>query len=220
MSYFGKFKNVVNSYPDYLRILCVVRTFSSLAISHIRGYVLRFIYRIQGGKKLKVGKNVALNWTSRIECGKNITIGDFCEVSGKIIIDDNVYIHRNVVLRSFGGYIKIGKCTTINHFACIYGQGGVHIGKFVSIATKVTIVAANHNFEDIGRYIKEQGVSAKGIVIEDDVWIGANAVILDGVKIGKGAIIAAGAVVNRDVDDYAIVGGVPAKMIGSRLRDM
>jgi acetyltransferase-like isoleucine patch superfamily enzyme len=216
ISYFRKFKNVVNSYSDYLKILCLVRTFSSLAISYIRGYILKFIYRIQGGNKLKIGKDVFLHWASRIECGKNVTIGDFCEISGRISLADNVYIHRNVVLKSFEGYIEIGKNTTINPFTCIYGHGTVKIGNLVSIATKTTIVASNHNFSrDIP--IKEQGSNTKGgITIEADVWIGANVTILDGVDIGKGAIIAAGAVVNKNVDDYTIVGGVPAKVIGSR----
>ena len=67
-------------------------------------------------------------------------------------------------------------------------------------------------------YIKEQGVNSKGIVIEDNVWIGASATILDGVTISKGAVIAAGSVVNKNVDKYAIVAGVPAKVIGSRFR--
>ena len=70
----------------------------------------------------------------------------------------------------------------------------------------------------IDMYIKEQGVNSKGIVIEDDVWIGASATILDGVTISKGAVVAAGSVVNKKVDKYAIVAGVPAKVVGSRLR--
>ena len=181
----------------------------------MRGYVCKLIYKIKSGDNLRIGKDVVLTRGS-IECGKNVTIGDFSEIMGKIKISDDVYIHRNNVLRSFGGCIKIGKGTTINPFTCIYGN--VNIGKFVSIATKTTIIASNHNFERIDRYIKEQGVNSKGIVIEDDVWTGANVTILDGVNIRVGAIIAAGAVVNKDVDKYAIVGGVPAKVIGSRLR--
>ncbi len=185
----------------------------------MKGYVFRYLYKIEGGKYLRIGKGVFLTRTT-IECGRSVTIGDFSEIrgTGKVKIADDVYIHRNVVLRPFGGCIQIRKGTTINPFTCIYGSGNVKIGKFVSIATKTTIVAANHNFNRIDMYIKEQGVNSKGIVIEDDVWIGASATILDGVTISKGAVVAAGAVVNKDVDKYAIVAGVPAKLIGSRLR--
>src|SRR5690606_10426864 len=104
--------------------------------------------------------------------------------------------------------------TTINRNCCILAK--VKIGKDCSIAPNVIIVGANHLFKDSSATIKSQGVELKGIIIEDDVWIGANATILDGVIIRKGVVIAAGAVVHKDVDSFSIVGGVPAKIIGKR----
>jgi len=77
-------------------------------------------------------------------------------------------------------------------------------------------VPSNHNFDDLEMPINQQGETKKGISIADNVWIGAGCRILDGVKIGTGAIVASGAVVNKDVPDYAIVGGVPAKLIRMR----
>ena len=87
----------------------------------------------------------------------------------------------------------------------------------MSIAPNVVIIGANHAFADPNKTLKSQGSTSKGIVIEDDVWIATNSSILDGVTIGKGSVVAAGAVVNKDVPPYSVVGGVPAKILKSRL---
>ncbi|MDL2305398.1 acyltransferase, partial [Bacteroides sp. OttesenSCG-928-D19] len=71
----------------------------------------------------------------------------------------------------------------------------------------------NHNFEDVNIPIDEQGVDTLPVVIEDDVWIGANAVILPGVTVGKHSVIAAGSVVSRSVPPYSVCAGIPAKVI-------
>ena len=104
-----------------------------------------------------------------------------------------------------GDYTRIGIHNTI--------IGPVTIGSHVNLAQGITITALNHNFEDKNKRIDEQGVSTKPVVIGDDVWIGANAVILPGVTIGKHAVVAAGAVVTTDVPENTVVGGVPAKVI-------
>jgi acetyltransferase-like isoleucine patch superfamily enzyme len=98
----------------------------------------------------------------------------------------------------------------------VYGHGGITIGNHVRIATHVVIVASNHIFDEPGMLIASQGVTAKGIAIDDDVWIGANAFILDGVHISSGAVIAAGAVVTKDVPSNAVVAGVPARILRFR----
>ena len=85
------------------------------------------------------------------------------------------------------------------------------------IAPHVTLAAGNHNFSNLNVPMLKQGCNSKGgINIEDDVWIGANSVVVDGVTIGTGAVIAAGAVVTKNVPPYAIMAGVPAKKIDSR----
>jgi acetyltransferase-like isoleucine patch superfamily enzyme len=78
------------------------------------------------------------------------------------------------------------------------------------------IIPANHRFDDLERPIHEQGLTRKGIRVEDDVWIGSGSVILDGTVIGAGSVVAAGSVVRGDVAPGEIVGGVPAKRIGNR----
>jgi acetyltransferase-like isoleucine patch superfamily enzyme len=82
---------------------------------------------------------------------------------------------------------------------------------------RVNLLAENHNFSRVDIAIKAQGVTRAGIVIEHDCWLGANCSILAGVRIGQGSIVATGAVVTRDVPPYSIVGGVPARIIKSRL---
>ena len=101
----------------------------------------------------------------------------------------------------------------IGEYTVIRGQGGVTIGDRVYTSPMTQLIAVNHVFDDINRPFIEQGITAQGIVVEDDVWLGSSAVITDGVRIGRGAVIAAGAVVTRDVAPYTVVGGVPARII-------
>lgn len=121
------------------------------------------------------------------------------------VIESYCCINNAVGDVTIGDYSRIGiHCTVI---------GPVCIGHHVNLAQGITVTALNHNFNDTNRRIDEQGITTKPVVIGDDVWIGANAVILPGVSIGSHAVIAAGAVVTSDVEDYTVVGGVPAKVI-------
>ena len=143
-----------------------------------------------------------------------------------IEIGKNVSISPFVVLYASGGKIVIGKETAIGPFTVIYGGKGVKIGENVAISTKVTITSGNHDYIGLsipmGKSAFSQSVFKREIedgftvVIDDNVWVGANAVITDSVHIKTGAIVAAGAVVTKDVEEYDIVAGVPAVVIGNR----
>ncbi len=109
------------------------------------------------------------------------------------------------------GDIIIGDHTRIGIHNTIIGP--VTIGSHVNLAQGITVTALNHNYSDTTKRIDEQGVSTKPVIIGDDVWIGANAVILPGVTIGSHVVVAAGAVVTKDVPENTIVAGVPAKVI-------
>ena len=109
------------------------------------------------------------------------------------------------------GDVVIGDHTRIGLHNTIIGP--VTIGSHVNLAQGITVTALNHNFADITRRIDQQGVATSPVVIDNDVWIGANAVILPGVTIGSHAVVAAGAVVTKDVPGNCIVAGVPAKII-------
>ena len=109
------------------------------------------------------------------------------------------------------GDVTIGDHTRIGIHCTVIGP--VCIGSHVNLAQGITVTALNHNYQDVTQRIDEQGVSTSPVVISDDVWIGANAVILPGVTIGRHAVVAAGAVVTKDVPDYCVVGGVPARVV-------
>lgn len=161
-----------------------------------------------------MGHNTSLRLSGRGEVGCKCHIMDNSSVLGDVKLGDNVFLHENVLVRSFQYKVCIGSNTTINRNSII--EGAVTIGTDVSIAPNVVIVGSNHVFSDSTRTIKSQGAISKGIIIEDDVWIGANATILDGTHIGRGSVVAAGAVVNKNVPPMTVVAGVPAKVIKNR----
>jgi acetyltransferase-like isoleucine patch superfamily enzyme len=115
------------------------------------------------------------------------------------------------------GDVIIGDHTRIGLHCTVIGP--VTIGCHVNLAQGITITALNHSFEDTAKRIDEQGITTKQVIIGDDVWIGTNAVILPGVTVGCHSVVAAGAVVTKDVPDYCIVGGVPAKVIKSLMHN-
>ena len=135
---------------------------------------------------------------------------------GLITIGQASSIHDFCHLYAGKGFIKIGSNCSINPFCLLDGYGGITIGNNVRIANHTTIVSANHNFLDKQKLIRQQGITGKGITIEDDVWIGAGARIMDGITIQKGAVIGAGSVVTKNIKSYSVVVGVPAKTIKMR----
>lgn len=136
---------------------------------------------------------------------------------GSITIGNGTELLYGVILMTYGGHIKIGTNCSINPYTVLYGHGNLTIGNNVLIAGHTLIIPANHIFDSMDIPIAKQGETRKGIVIEDNVWIGSGCRILDGVTIGSGAVIAAGAVVNKNVDPNTVVGGVPARLIKNRV---
>ncbi|MGH8221521.1 MAG: acyltransferase [Woeseiaceae bacterium] len=136
--------------------------------------------------------------------GGSISIGAHCE------------IHEFAMILSYGGNIAIGDHCSLNPFSIVYGHGGVEIGRGVRIAAHTVIIPANHVRGDDAAPSYLRGLSAQGIRIGDDVWIGSGCRILDGVTIGRHAIIGAGSVVVQSVPDGATVAGVPARPVDKR----
>lgn len=154
-------------------------------------------------RRLKIQPDVELRKT-KIRANGSVFIGSGCRIG------------RYCQISPDGGNIYIDENTSINSFSVLSGLGGITIGKYVAIAPRCSIIASNHVFNDSTLPIKKQGLSSKGIVIEDDVWLGIGAIILDGVTIGKGSIVGAGSVVTKNVDPNTIVAGVPARVIKRR----
>ena len=129
----------------------------------------------------------------------------------KFSLGQNSVIESYSCINNAVGDVIIGDYTRIGLHNTIIGP--VTIGSHVNLAQGITVTALNHNFEDTEKRIDEQGVSTNQVTIGDDIWIGANAVILPGVSIGHHSVIAAGAVVTKDVPPHSLVAGVPAKII-------
>lgn len=130
-------------------------------------------------------------------------------------IHKSVAISPNVRIR---GRFEMGEGSSIAQNCSISGESaGVFIGQNVMIASNVVIVAFNHGFESLEEPMCFQKNTEKAVIIEDDVWVASNCTISKGVTIGRGSIIGANSFVNKDVPPFSIVGGVPAKVIKSRI---
>lgn len=140
--------------------------------------------------------------------------GTLIEIGARTLVDSFVKIKPT----GGSGEVVIGADCALNSGIVIYTGNGVRIGDAVLIAANCTLAPTNHAFGDTTRRIRDQGFqpSRGGIVIEDDVWLGAGVVVLDGAHIGKGCVIAAGSVVRGTLEPYSIYAGVPAKRIGPR----
>ena len=186
----------------------------------IRGFLYRLILKMDGMAAIE--NNVRLRFANHITLKNGVYLdqGTYLHAcpNGIDIGEDSIVMHGAVLhVYNFRGLpnagIKIGRDSLIGEYSIIRGQGGVTIGDRVFTSPFTQIIAVNHIFDDPKRPFTDQGITAEGIVIEDDCWLGAGAVITDGITVGKGSVVAAGAVVTKDVPPHSVVAGVPAKVI-------
>ncbi len=182
---------------------------------------------IENGVRLRFASNIRLGRGAYLDqavylhaCPNGIEIGE-----GSFVMHGaelHVYNFRNIPHSG----ICIGCNCLISEYNVLRGQGGITIGDNVYTAPLVQLLAVDHVYDDPARPIIEQGITAQGIVVEDNAWIGTAAIILDGVRVGKGAVVGAGAVVTEDVPPHTVVAGVPAKVVreisgnGTRSREL
>jgi len=186
----------------------------------VRAILYRLILRMDGIAAIENG--VRLRFADRIRLGRNVYLdhGVYLHACpAGIEIGDRSFVMHNAVLHVYNfrdlphAFIRIGRDSLIGEMNVLRGQGGITVGDRVYTAPLVQMLAVNHVYDDPSRPMVDQGITAEGIKVEDDVWIGAGAIITDGVCIGRGAVVAAGAVVTADVPPHTVVGGIPARIL-------
>lgn len=204
----------------------IAQTMGKALPMFLRGLWWRTWFKQASGLIL-VGKGVSIRNPQHIWAGQNLVAEDYCEIQGLsragIHFGNGVTVGRFAMIRPSGYYgrevgigLRIGNNSNIGANCYIGCSGGIEIGENVMMSPGVSLYAENHNFARTDIAMKDQGVTRKAIVIEDDCWLASGSTILAGVRVGRGAVIAAGAVVAADVPPYTIVGGIPAREIGRR----
>lgn len=219
-------KGQSTSIPRYVveqTLMTLLGGLPSLVGIGLRGIAYKVILKAEGVPLIE--HNVRLLNPANIQLGEKVYIDANCYLNalpGGISIGSGTNLMHGTIFHVFNyrdlphAGITVGKNCFFGEYTCIRGQGGVKIGDGVYTGTQVQIAAVNHVFADPNQFIKDQGITADGITIEDDVWLGSGVTVVDGVTIGKGSIIGAGAVVSKSIPPYSIAVGVPAKVIGDR----
>ena len=149
--------------------------------------------------------------------GPQVSLGpDNAPMRGVVVAGLSCELNQGAELNPFGGSIRLADRVWIGPYVVIYGHGGVEIGEWTMVSMHAAIVSSNHAIPGMDRCMRWEKDILLPTKIGRDVWIGANAVILGGVTIGDGAVVAAGAVVTKDVEAGAIVGGNPARLLRKR----
>jgi galactoside O-acetyltransferase len=183
-----------------------------------------FIFWIEGFLRYipgRIGILLRKNWYRiRLNSAENISIGIGCDFvnPGSIAFKGVTLINNNCYFNASGGSIEAGDWVAFNNGVHLNAScgGSIKIGKKCPIGPGVVMRTANHRFDDVTKFIQDQGHECKDIIIEDDCWISANVIIVGGVTIGRGSVIGAGAVVTKNIPPFSVAAGVPAIVIKSR----
>lgn len=154
-------------------------------------------------------------------CGKNLKIADSVVIINpeRLRVGDNVEFFHGVYVQASDTtdiLIEIGDDSHFAPYSVLYGPKGLKIGKGVCVSPHVVLATHGQGYRRVDMPMFQQPISGAPIVIEDDVWIGASAVLTAGVTVGQGSIVGAGAVVTKDVEPFSVVGGVPARLLRKR----
>jgi acetyltransferase-like isoleucine patch superfamily enzyme len=164
------------------------------------------LWATRGSRAVTLGSEVWIHRAARVEIFRG----------GTVQLGSRTCVDSDALLKTFGGWITTADRVYIGPGCVLYGNGGLAVGENTMIGPQTVIVTSNHAFGDPYTPIERQGETGKGVVVGRDVWIGAHVTVLDGVTIGDGSVVGAGAVVTKDVPEWAIVAGVPARRIGQR----
>jgi acetyltransferase-like isoleucine patch superfamily enzyme len=177
------------------------------------------------GRNVVFGANVTIRHPHKIRIGDNVVIDDQCCLDAKgtdnqgITIGEGVFVGRNTILSCKNGDIIVEDKANLGFNCEIFSASRVRIGKNILMAAYTYLVGGDHLYDRVDIPVLEQGRTARGIDVDDNVWLGTHVVVTDGARIGRDAIIGAGAVVVGEIPEFAIAMGIPAKVVRDRRED-
>ena len=184
----------------------------------LRGIIYRLVLGGIGSSCL-IEEDVRFHVPQRIFLGKRVFIGQYSYLDGQnsfIRLGNDVHLARFCTLRAGERGITVHDGVGINKNSFLDGNGGIEIGPDTLLSPGVQCISGSHVFDNPDVPIKYQGTEYGKITIGEDCWLGTNVTVLPGVTIGRGAVIGAGAVVTKDIPEYGIALGIPAKVVGHR----
>ncbi len=174
------------------------------------------------GRNVTFGTGVVLRHPKKIFIGNNVVIDDNCVLDAKgmdnrgIFIGDGVFVGRNTIINCKNGDIILEDNVNISSNSIIFSASEVRVGADYLIAAYCYLVGGTHHFDNPEIPVLYQKRSSQGISLGPGGWLGAHVTVFDGVTIGKNAVIGAGSVVNKNIPDFAIAAGIPAKVVKKR----
>ena len=191
-----------------IHICCKIKDKISLTLhNHLIFYLIKNIKT-----PFSIEQGVVFRTPEQIKIEKNCTIKTRTIINGRsrkknfgVVLGENTYLKENCYLDAYSGFIHIDGFCAFGQNTIIHGGGGVKIGKYVITGANCYIIASNHKYDSVEFPIMLQGDKRKGIVIEDNVWLGASVIVLDGVTIGKNSVIGAGTIITKDVAPNSLI---------------
>ena len=223
----AKYRRItVGRYASWLELLFIEILFGVCVwLPGLVGFAMRkLFYPMIFGRlpfSVNINKNVTFRAPKQIYVGVGVSFDEYCQVQAISKTRRAIDLGKGSVIHSFSvlnsgepdGFIVLGENCTVGQGSILYGNGGLRIGNNVLIAGHCFMVASSHNFGVAHLPIAEQGITTRGIVIEDGVWIGAGVKILDGVTIGSNSIIGANSVVTTSIPSGVIAVGAPCRVV-------
>lgn len=195
------------------------------ALALVRGMLYKHRLRAHG-RRFFLGKSTNILFPSYLSVGDSVAIGDYCFLNcysrEGVVLGDHVRLREYAWVQATGKItdpgvgVRVGSHTYIGPHCTLGAGGGITIGQHVQIGGYVDILAEDHQFDDPEMPIWQQGVTRRGIVIEDDCWIGNKVIVLDAVTIGRGSVVGAGSVVTKSIPPCSIAVGNPARVVRCR----
>jgi len=196
-------------------------------LSKCRRLIARYYFRTILGtteSPYQIDLGVEIRNADRVSVGSNTVIKRGTILNGRsderrfgLLLGPESYIKEYCYLDSYGGFIEIAGPCAVGQFCVFHGGGGLKIGRYVIFGAHCQVIASNHIFANLELPYMLQGDRARGITIEDNVWIGGGSIILDGITIGRNSVVGAGAIVTRDVPPNSIYSDRAPRLIEGAL---